>query len=213
MESLAPLDELVVVDDGSTDETSQLILEFADSDSRITLHKLAHHGLVHSLNAGLKLARNPWVARYDIDDLYPSDRLSHQIALTQNNENVGVIFSDYNIWKNGECFRGRIPSPLFHLQSKISLVNSQRTAHPLIHNFDELISSYDGYPLAEVRKYLFCYDYLTWLGNTHDSNVLQMEKKIVKKLRQAQMSAILSFDTVRFGSQSFRRKFERLLER
>lgn len=295
LESLGPLDELVVVDDGSTDETSQLILDFADSDSRITLHKLAHNGLVHSLNAGLKLARNPWVARYDIDDLYPSDRLTHQIALTQNNENVGVIFSDYNIWKNGECFRGRIPSPLFHLQSKISLVNSQRTAHPvalinrefaqlaggylenefpaedlglwiriakvsqiitsehvgleynrrsdsisnsmrelvlkkksslvktihfsnseihsLIHNFDELISSYDGYPLAEVRKYLFCYDYLTWLGITDDSNVLQMEKKIVKKLRQAQMSAILSFDTVRFGSQSFRRKFERLLER
>lgn len=293
--SLELHDELIVVDDGSTDETAELISAFARGDSRISLYKSSHRGIVHSLNLGLKLAKNNWVARYDIDDRYPFDRLTHQIALVQSSQNVGVVFSDYNIWKNGECFRGRIPSPLFHLQSKMSLVNSQRTAHPsalinrecaqlvggyleeefpaedlglwirmsevslirtveeigleynrrsssisnsmresalkkksslvrnihfsrseinsLTHDLDELIGAYDEYSLAEIRKFLFCYDYLTWLDSSHDKEVSQIQKLVAGKLKKSMVSAFFSRETVRFGAESFQRKIERMLQR
>ena len=145
LNSLGTLDELVVIDDGSTDKTFETISEFVKKDARIVIHRFAHSGLVSSLNMGLKLAKNNWIARFDIDDLYPSDRLVNQRSLILKNENVGAIFSDYNIWKQGEYFRGRIPSPIFALQTKLSLVNSQRTAHPSALLNRELVNEVGGY--------------------------------------------------------------------
>jgi hypothetical protein len=77
--------EVVVVDDGSDDETPMLLSSWAASESRLRWVRGARLGLVPALNAGLQMARAPYVARLDSDDLVHPDRLARQLDLARRN--------------------------------------------------------------------------------------------------------------------------------
>ncbi len=71
--------ELIVVDDGSTDRSADIISALSQRDDRI--HALRHpqrQGLVSALNTALAVARAPLLARLDADDIALPERLSRQ---------------------------------------------------------------------------------------------------------------------------------------
>lgn len=68
--------ELLVIDDGSTDATPEILRAYADA--RLRVFRLDHAGIVVALNHGLAQARADWVARQDADDLSEPDRLALQ---------------------------------------------------------------------------------------------------------------------------------------
>ncbi len=72
--------ELVVVDDGSTDETAAVAHAAAAADPRFRVVAQPHRGLVVALATGLVGCRAPWIARMDADDLMHRDRLRLQLA-------------------------------------------------------------------------------------------------------------------------------------
>ena len=72
--------EFIIVDDGSTDGTFDVIKQFAEEDQRIHLISRENRGLVASLNEGLSVARAPLVARMDGDDIATENRLAVQVA-------------------------------------------------------------------------------------------------------------------------------------
>lgn len=125
---LLPDDELLIVNDGSGDRTGEILSDLAGIDSRITILESAGLGLVHALNLGLDKARNPWIARFDIDDIYSPDRLAIQRELIS--EKVVAIFSDYGFISHSGKALGSIPSAITPGATRLSLVSSQRTAHP-----------------------------------------------------------------------------------
>ena len=59
--------ELLVIDDGSTDSTPDILRSYADP--RLHVHRLEHAGIVVALNHGLTHARAEWIARLDADDI------------------------------------------------------------------------------------------------------------------------------------------------
>ena len=61
--------ELILIDDGSSDGTEQLVRQLADKDSRIRLVQRSNKGLITTLNEGVALARSPLIARMDADDI------------------------------------------------------------------------------------------------------------------------------------------------
>jgi len=67
-------DELVIVNDGSTDGTSRILNDFRANFS-IKIIETKGLGLVKALNLGLKNSINDWVARFDVDDTYLANRL------------------------------------------------------------------------------------------------------------------------------------------
>lgn len=71
--------ELLVIDDGSTDATPEILREVRDARVRVVTHP-RNLGLVPTLNEGLGIARGQWVARQDHDDLSHPERLSRQCA-------------------------------------------------------------------------------------------------------------------------------------
>ena len=86
--------ELLVIDDGSTDNSFQIVKEFAQLDARIRLiHKDENQGLVSALNLGLDLARGEYIARMDADDISLPQRLEKQVTYMQAHPEVGVIGS------------------------------------------------------------------------------------------------------------------------
>lgn len=72
---LGPADELIVVDDGSTDETADLLAGYGD---RLRVVRTANRGLGAARNVGIAAARNEWIAFHDSDDVARPHRLALQ---------------------------------------------------------------------------------------------------------------------------------------
>ena len=71
--------EFLIIDDGSTDETPEILAGFARCDPRIRVIRLEHGGLVAALNHGLAECPTEWVARMDCDDVAHPRRLALQL--------------------------------------------------------------------------------------------------------------------------------------
>ncbi|OQA00470.1 MAG: putative glycosyltransferase EpsE [Bacteroidetes bacterium ADurb.Bin408] len=83
--------ELILIDNGSTDETLAMAQEFAASDSRITLCHEPRKGIVNALNHGLSMCRGIYIARMDADDVSHPDRLWLQMDFLRDNPGVSLV--------------------------------------------------------------------------------------------------------------------------
>ena len=84
--------ELLVVDDASTDRTSEILAEVAEARLRV-IRNDERLGLAGSLNRGLDEARGEYIARLDADDVALPRRLEHQLARLRSSPRVGVLGS------------------------------------------------------------------------------------------------------------------------
>lgn len=84
--------EFIIVDDGSTDESADMIHSYARQDARIhPIYQAHHQGIVMALNTGLDACTGDFVARMDADDVAMPDRLTLQLHGMANNPKVGVL--------------------------------------------------------------------------------------------------------------------------
>jgi glycosyltransferase involved in cell wall biosynthesis len=84
--------EFVILDDGSTDNSSERLREWAARDQRIRIHESKNRlGLSGSSNAVVAEARASIIARMDADDIAHPDRLRRQWEVIQNNADVAVV--------------------------------------------------------------------------------------------------------------------------
>jgi glycosyltransferase involved in cell wall biosynthesis len=72
--------ELIVVDDGSTDDTLAILNRYATADPRVRVVSRPNTGISGALNDGLNICRAQLVARMDADDVAEPDRLERQVA-------------------------------------------------------------------------------------------------------------------------------------
>src|SRR6478609_1964644 len=72
--------EFIIVDDGSTDRSGEILRKFAAEDPRIKLISRPNTGYVVALNEALSCARGEFVARMDADDISLPARFERQVA-------------------------------------------------------------------------------------------------------------------------------------
>ena len=82
---------IIIVDDGSTDQTPHILTEIANRDDRITLLRKSNSGIVEALNAGLELSRADFIARQDADDISNSTRFAEQLAHFQRSPDCTAV--------------------------------------------------------------------------------------------------------------------------
>jgi len=91
--------EFVIIDDGSTDRTAEIIKSF--KDSRIKYYKNEHNiGLTRSLNAGWRLCRGEYVARQDADDVSKPTRLEKESRFLEENPDHAMCGSWFESFGN-----------------------------------------------------------------------------------------------------------------
>lgn len=81
--------EIVVIDDGSTDNSVAMVQSL--NDPRIRIIPGPQNGISAAFNAGLDAARGKFICRCDADDLYPPDRLTWQVDFLQQHPEFGAV--------------------------------------------------------------------------------------------------------------------------
>lgn len=113
--------EMIVVDDGSTDDTPRVIAPYL-ADPRIRYHKGERLGPSGARNVAVGLSRAPLIAFLDADDLWSPTKLAQQLPLIEADSRVGVVYSRRQLMNaDGELlemaqprmFRGDVFSQLF----------------------------------------------------------------------------------------------------
>lgn len=90
--------ELLVVDNGSTDGSLEMVRSFAARDPRVRLlqNRRGNH-IAHALNAGVAAARGKYVSQLDSDDEYMPDTLRRQVEHLERNPGWGLAVSYYDV--------------------------------------------------------------------------------------------------------------------
>jgi glycosyltransferase involved in cell wall biosynthesis len=101
--------ELIVVDDGSTDGTPEILHSYRDE--RLMIHRLDHGGIVSALNFGIAQGRAEWIARQDADDVSMPDRIAQQWEAVQNNPKAALCFTDVSLLNESDEKVGRARLP------------------------------------------------------------------------------------------------------
>ncbi|NOJ47687.1 glycosyltransferase family 2 protein [Bradyrhizobium archetypum] len=135
--------ELIVVDDGSTDNSAEIAASF--QDSRITILKRTNAGIVAALNAGLQVARGKYIARMDADDISVPNRFEKQVEYLELHPAcvlVGGLAQGFDEQgKEGFTTGGR------HTQTDLSCFPPKVAVslHPLIMIRADILRSIGGY--------------------------------------------------------------------
>ena len=90
--------EFIIIEDYSTDNSAEIITEYAEKDKRIVIIKNQENiGLTKSLNKGLKIARGEYIARQDADDISLPSRLQKETLLLEKHSEIGLVSCDLEL--------------------------------------------------------------------------------------------------------------------
>ena len=114
--------ELVIVDDGSTDDTGRIAEAFARRDPRVRVFHQKNRGISSARNAALAQARGDLVALLDSDDVWFPTYLAEQVGILQRHRDIDVLSA--NAINFGGTFDGQplLPLPVTGGVQRLSLM-------------------------------------------------------------------------------------------
>jgi glycosyltransferase involved in cell wall biosynthesis len=163
--------ELVVIDDASTDESQQLIKSFSERDERVrAIYHENNRGIAASTNEGIDSARGKFIAFLDSDDVWNSDKLTAQLALLKEDEDL-VVWSEGDLINESGSFIGQKFTEIHGARNK---KKSGDILQPLIEGNYIFQSSFImkrenliGIRFNEGLKYLNDYQFVVELANRY----------------------------------------------
>ena len=123
--------ELIVINDGSTDESLEILEKYAVQDSRIIIINRQNKGLVYSLNEGILKAKGKYIARMDADDVSDISRLESQIEHIEK-YNLDICGGHYLLIDDEGRINGLNVVPISHEMCTLSLLFKVPFAHPSV---------------------------------------------------------------------------------
>lgn len=196
--------ELIIINDGSSDNSKSIIKSFTDSRIKYFENK-KNSGIVFSRNRGLKLANGEYIGMLDADDIAFPEKFEEQIAFLQKNTSFGMVGSWARfIDKEGKPISGswkltaspeRIPSIMFFknyfLQSAVLYRSSCIRNYTFKRGFDILedyliwLEIIKDYKCWNLQKYLVSYRiHGGGVTKKHSGEKLEKEKKVFRILFQ-----------------------------
>ncbi|CAI3654987.1 glycosyltransferase family 2 protein [Clostridium neonatale] len=203
--------ELVVVDDGSTDNTRKIVEKYEDVIYRYQENK----GQGSARNLGIEVSKGEYLAFLDSDDLYAPDKIEKQLKILLENNNIDVVYNDLkvvdenlkylNILKSEGIYERRedlLANIIYRqvIQGPICMMLRRKCIEDIKWS-EELIYAVDyEYVIKLALKYNFKYlEEPLYIYRRHESNLsnkhnttLEEEIRIVKKLGIDNIKKIVS---------------------
>lgn len=152
--------EFIIVDDGSSDSTVDIIMQFQKHDSRINLiNNKTNIGLAGSLNRGIAVSRGKYIARMDADDFSYSERFRLQVEFLDTYTDISVVGGNVDfVDESGNFIRkSNMPSSPHEVRHAITKTNP--LIHPSVMCRREFLQIMGGYDERLRKKQ----DYDLWL--------------------------------------------------
>ncbi len=179
--------EIVVVDDGSSDDTAALVEAVQRRDARVRLCQLARgSGLVAALNFGLEKVRGAFVARLDADDFALPDRLERQIGFLEDHPTVAVVGSALELVDGRGAPVGRVDYPTDPGMVSLRLLEGNVVAHSSVLIRRGYLDAAGGYRAA----FAHAEDYDLWLRIAEHGGVANLATVLTRyRVHAGQVSA------------------------
>lgn len=180
--------EFVIVDDGSTDSSWQMLTEYSREDSRITLIRNQENiGLTKSLNKGLKLAEGEYIARQDADDVSFPERFKKQVAFLDRHSEVVLVSCDIERINAEGCpigkfQRGCQPELVFWYL----LFYNRLAGHSQVMFRRESVMNIDGY----CENYRYSQDYELWCRLVETGKIVILPEVLLQQRFHSQRVSV-----------------------
>lgn len=142
--------EFIIIDDGSTDNSWDIIQSFAD-DRIIAVRNAANRGTYPSRNIGIRLMKGKYMAVMDADDIALPDRLRIQFDCMKNNPDVLATGTQYTLLGTDRISE----KPVLHAEIQAALLNDSCMLHPSLLVRSDVIKRLSGYD----EQYIYASDY------------------------------------------------------
>ena len=104
--------ELIIVDDGSTDNTSEIISKYKNTIKYIYQE---NGGVSKARNTGIRNANGKYIGFLDADDVWDKYKLEIQLKAFENQDDVGLVFSDFRQTKNNKVLNNKYYEDAFNI--------------------------------------------------------------------------------------------------
>ena len=159
--------EFLIINDGSKDNSLEIIKKYALIDKRIKFLSHKNIGLTKSLNKGIKNSKGEWIARIDADDIACPKRLELQIKYATK-YNLGLVGCQSNIIDENDNFKRKIIVPSDYRTIYYHLKNQKQIfSHSSVLFDKNLVLKLGGYRVAMHKAQ----DYDLWLRISEVSKV------------------------------------------
>lgn len=172
--------KLIIVDNGSTDNTPAIINEYLKKDTRIKGINCNIKGIVPALNTGLKHCVGTLIARIDADDLWIPNKLEVQVNYLNSHPqlallggSVEIIDDKGNTLPNTKAFNNGMHLDPKEVVKKIS--HNNLFCHSSIVIKKEVLEEFGGY----AEKYLHSEDYFLWFQTVQKYKAEILAEKLV----------------------------------
>jgi glycosyltransferase involved in cell wall biosynthesis len=201
--------EFIIINDGSTDGSLEIIQEYMNKDERIVVISRENKGLPYSLNEGIDIAKGKYIARMDADDISLPTRFKEQVEFMENNLDIGVCGSWIKVFgENVKTSTTKRPSE--HNELKTRLLFSVCFAHPTVMiRKDILVSNNLKYNLEYVNSQ----DYELWNRISEVTKMTNIQKVLLKyRISSNSITSITDSSKVKLRYELLSGVFTKVLE-
>lgn len=135
--------ECIIIDDGSTDNTTEIVKGFLEKDIRFIYIKQKNQGPNAARNKGIKIAKGDYIQFLDADDSLETEKLSFQLQYLKQNPHVDIVYGNSHSFTN-EKIRNYTPYSMPRVSGTIEEIGATFLKAPITINS------------ALIQKQVFC---------------------------------------------------------